>query len=207
MSKAQFLYPESRQFLPVDEVCEQIVRALKERNLQVPDITVELKDFATTQRYRYVRKIVGKNFMLWFNRDQGPLEERGFNNPAAVYQITIPYKQLQLNADESGPSLYTYVGNNWEADQEWFFHDSKVNQLLHNKERRSLLYTGSNYTNCHAYNRGRRPSYLLADDDLGRQYSAVNDEPKFYETQAVLQGFADWLKINVLDIIVQHHVA
>ena len=78
----RFLYPQSRQF-PFDEVCEQIVRALEERNWSVPGITVDFDVYGTgDEKYRLVRHIKGDDFKLWFCRPQALMGR--WNDTAAV---------------------------------------------------------------------------------------------------------------------------
>ena len=66
--KPQFLYPRSRQF-PFDEIAENIVRALEKRNWNVPGIEVEFDTYGSGEaKYKYVKRITGKDFILYFMR-------------------------------------------------------------------------------------------------------------------------------------------
>lgn len=207
MRNQMFLYPKSRQF-PVDEVCEQIVRELEKRNWRVPGIDVEFYSYGGINNYRMVNSIRGviggNNFKLRFCRGQGSLPG-GFNDIAAVTELFIPEKQLDIFEDESGPRLYLYVGGDWKWDREWFLTGSKVHSKLQNKPRMYLVYKGSwkrphepgyNYT----YPKQRSP-WLVADNDLGREYDPGKGDPEFFSTDDVLSEFAAWLKKIVLSHI------
>src|SRR5438067_2189390 len=92
-----FLYPTSRQF-PFDGVCDLIVRALEERNWQVPGIKVKFGDCAA---YRMVSRIESAEFRLWFCRIQRRLNTN-WNDIAGVTTLVIPQKELHVYEDESG---------------------------------------------------------------------------------------------------------
>jgi hypothetical protein len=150
-----FLYPHSRQF-PFDEVCEQIVRALEERN---------------------------------------------YNDTAAVTEIVIPRKELHVYDDESGPTFRVYVGKNWPKDQERWFNGSKVNSKLNGEPRWYLQYSGGCFCGqagtLHIHT-GQRNAMLVHTNDLGREYDRKGREPKQYYTKTVFLEFTKWLESNVL---------
>ncbi|MEC7838803.1 MAG: hypothetical protein VX777_02040 [Chlamydiota bacterium] len=131
-----FLYPKSRQF-PVDEVCEKIVRALEKRNWKVPGVQVKFNDSGTGElKYRYVSIIKGADFRLWFCRIQGRISYWK-NDVAAITEISIPKRELHVYDDESGPTYFTYVGDNWEEDKEKFMNASKYCNTV-NGEKKSF---------------------------------------------------------------------
>jgi len=192
-----FLYPHSRQY-PVDEVCEKIVRALEKRNWNVSGIQVEFSDSGNgEENYRQVYEIKAEDFKLWFSRIQGMINSRE-NDCAAIAEIIIPKKELGVYEDESGPTYYTYVGNNWENDKKSFMNDSKVNSKLDNKPRTYLQYNGS--CSCKTYYHSRHSS-LVNYDDFGREYKAREGEPTSFRTDQVFQEFNEWLQENVLQKI------
>lgn len=196
-----FLYPTSRQF-PVDAVCEAIVRELEKRNWEVPGISVEFNTYGSGhQKFRLVRYIIGENFKLWFCRIQRTMPGGHWNDTAAVTELIIPRKELHVHEDESGPTLRVYVGNDWEADREWFMRSAKVNTRLHNEPRRHLEYSGSISLTGKSYYPGRRPPYLVTNSDLGRQYTPEEGEPTHYDTAAIMEEFRQWLEENVLNVI------
>jgi hypothetical protein len=201
-----FLYPTSRQF-PFDEVCEQIVRTLEDRNWDVPGITVEFHNYGSgDQKYRLVSDIRGDGFQLHFGRVQRRLGH--YNDTAAVSQLVIPGKQLDIYDDESGPTYYVYVGESWERDKERFLRGSKVNSRLDREGRWYLMYKGA--CRCGAsdfgqhYHSGRRPPLLVHDNDLGREYDTNGLEPKSYRTSEVLEEFRSWLQDTLLARILEH---
>lgn len=197
-----FLYPTSRQF-PFDEVCEQIVRALEERNWDVPGIEVEFDIYGSgAEQFRLVRNLRGDDFKLWFCRPQQRLGS--WNDTAAVSKINIPKMEISVYEDESGPTFYNYVGNDWEQDKDRFMHSSKLHSKLHGEQRWYLAYKGG-WTNEYLY-RGR-PPLLKANSDLDRQYLPESDEPTSFVTKEVFAVFTQWLETNVLARILDQPAA
>lgn len=197
--ESRFLYPHSRQF-PFDEVCEHIVRELEARNWTVPGITVEFNSYGS---YRMVSYLKGDGFELWFCRIQGHLGGT-WNNTAAVTEMIIPGKELHVYDDESGPTFYVYVGDDWERDKRTFFNSIKVNSRLHGEPRTYLKYSGecrclsAGWPNRSHTHRGRRLPLLVPDNDLGREYDPEGDEPTSYRTDEVFAEFTVWLEDNLL---------
>ena len=190
----QFLYPHSRQF-PFDEVAEKIVREIEKRNWNVPGITIEFDTYGSGEsKYQLVRQIIGEDFRLCFIRNQGSLDDR-WNDTAALSEICIPKQIISVYTDESGPRYYLYVGTDWNADKEWFMKAIKVNSKLDKKPRKYLMYKGNPPWGNH------RAEELIADDDLGREYSPEGNEPVRIDLEQKFEEFATWLKQNVLDYI------
>ena len=191
-TKPQFLYPHSRQF-PFDEVAEKIVKAIQKRNWKVPGITIKFDTYGSgEEKYQSVRSITGENFRLYFCRIQGKLNAR-WNDTAALEEVCIPKQILRVYEDESGPTYYRYVGEDWEADKEWFMNSIKVHAKLNQKSRRYLKYSGDTYNH--------RAKWLVADNDLWREYSPEGDEPVQINLQRKFREFTAWLKEFVLDYI------
>ena len=191
--KPEFLYPISRQF-PFDEVAEKIVRALERRNWSVPGINVEFDTYGSGEaKYKLVRRITGKDFKLRFCRVQRTLPGRIWNDTAALSEIIIPKQEIHVYEDESGPTYYLYVGEDWEADKEWFMNSIKVHSKLDGKPRRYLRYKGTTYK--------QRTIDLVADDDLGREYAPEGDEPKRFKLNQKFGEFTAYLQEVVLNYI------
>ena len=217
-----FLYPKARQF-PFDEVCEQIVRALEERNWNVPGITVDFGVYGSgAEKYRTVRTIKGEDFKLWFCRVQARMGK--WNDTAAITEIIIPEKELHVYDDESGPTYIVYAGLDWESDKGWFFTSSKVNSKLRGEPRQYLKYKAG--CNCsrtngasfpaigfltaaltddtqatarmHHTHSGQRSPLLIHDNDLDREYDPEEGEIQAYRTEDVFAEFTQWLQRNVL---------
>ena len=191
-----FLYPTSRKF-PVDEVCERIVRELEKRDWKVPDINVKFYSYGSFQK---VDTISGPNFKLWFCRAQRQLNLQ-YNDTAAVTELVIPQKELHIFEDESGPTYNIYVGKDWESDKEWFISSSKVNTKLNKQPRRHLHYSGSASTTKRYTYQYTRPTYLVHDNDLGREFDLKIGDPKYFVTQDVMLEFKYWLEENVVAYI------
>ena len=188
----QFLYPYSRQF-PFDEVAEKIVRAIEKRNWKVPGITIEFDIYGSGEaKYQKVRCITGDNFKLYFCRIQGCINGR-WNDTAALHSICIPKQILEVYEDESGPSYYLYVGENWESDKEWFMNSIKGFSKLNKEPRRYLKYSGNTYQ--------QRPKELVADNDLDREYSPRGNEPVRINLEQKFNEFTAWLEEFVLGYI------
>lgn len=191
-AKPTFLYPHSRQF-PFDEVAEKIVRALEKRNWNVPGISVDFYTYGSGEaKYKMVSNIMGNDFKLYFCRSQGKLNARK-NDIAALDTVCIPKEILKVYSDESGPTYYLYVGNNWEGDKNWFMNSSKVHSKLNKKPRRYLRYIGNTYQ--------RRATDLISNNDLDREYSPEADEPVRINLQQKFDEFTAWLEESVLNYI------
>lgn len=223
----QFLYPTSRQF-PFDCVCESIVRSLEERNWHVPGINVEFYKYGSgAQKFSTVSYIKSKDFKLLFGRVQRTMPGGRWNDTAAVTGIVIPTKELHVYDDESGPTFYLYVGNNWETDREKFMNGSKVNSKLNGKPKMYLQYKGG--CDCRATDgasfeavsflmahltgdaaalarmyhthSGRRPPVLIHTNDLNREFDPEGDEPKVFKTAEVMDEFRKYLADVVMKTI------
>lgn len=192
--KPKLLYPRSRQF-PFDEVAEKIVKALEKRNWKVPGITVEFHTYGSGEaKYKMVEYIKGKNFRLHFSRSQGSLNNY-LNDIAALYKVHIPMQSIAVYDDESGPTYCLYVGKDWERDKDWFMNSIKVHSKLNKEPRKYLKYSGNMY-------RGRKKE-LVYDNDLGREYSPVGDEPQRINLEEKFKEFTSWLEKFVLEYILK----
>lgn len=228
----EFLYPTSRQF-PFDQVCEQIVRELELRNWSVPGMTVEFDSYGSgDQKMILVRRVKGEDFQIHFGRPQGPMPGGRYNNTAAVNDINIPHRELRVYDNESGPTLYLYVGSDWNKDRQKFMNGFKVNSKLNKEPKMYLEYQGG--CNCrstggasfeaigflmsHINNDtealaqmnhthpGRRPPLLVHTNDLGREYDPEGEEPKWFKTKAVMDDFREYLADVVLKAIMSHPI-
>lgn len=194
-TKPQLLQPHSRQF-PFDEVVSQIVDAMKKRDWKVPGMSLAFDVYGSGEaKYELVRVIANreKGFKLRFGRAQGALDEGTLNDTAAVETICIPKQIIEVYDDESGPSYYLYVGDDWEAEKDWFMNSIKVHSKLNGEPRRYLRYKGNTYK--------KRATLLVADNDLGREYSPVGDEPRQFKLEEKFEEFTSWLRENVLNYI------
>lgn len=189
----KFLYPKSRQF-PFDEVCEKIVNSIEKRNWEVPGLNIEFEIYGSgEEKYSYIKKIYGEDFKLYFCRKQGSL--KGYNDIAAVSEVTIPFQQIQVNEDESGSTYYLYVGKDWNKDKKSFINEGKCNSKLNNESKTYLKYKGV------VLNQGQ--SLLINDNDSRREYSPEGDEPTEFMLEDKFKEFVDWLEKNVLKYILK----
>ena len=207
MSKArspEFLYPQSRQF-SFDQVCEEIVCALAERNFEVPGLEFEFHGYGQG-KFRILQKMIGANFRLHFGRRQGYLK-KGWNNIAAVSRIVIPRRELYVNEDGQA-TFFVYAGSDWERDARRFLDNRTVNGRQPGQPRLYLQYSGGcqcNDADVHVHPGVRQP-FLFHDRELGRQHELVGDEPISYNTEEVFAEFAAWLRDNVLAMILEQPV-
>lgn len=202
----QFLYPCSRQF-PFDSACEAIVRELEKRNWQVPGISVSFYDYGSGDlKFRKVDTVSGEDFKIWFCRVQGRIADSHWNDTAAATEIVIPQQEIHVYEDESGPTLYCYVGNNWEADRERFMSGPKVNSKLRGEPRRYLVYEGSAGLDGRYRYSNERSRYLVHDDDIGREYGLRPHEPKYFKTDKVMEEFQKYLTKVVLRNIMEQPI-
>lgn len=182
----EFLYPTSRQF-PFDEVCELIVRALVDRNLEVPGIQIETREYGSGEQWmRFVSEIRVDDAYLSFGRPQGLLSGGRWNSIAAVTGIGIPGMLLRVYEDHSGPRLYRYVGDDWQRDRVAFFGCAHVNSKLRGEPRTYLTYTG--------HGRGSR---LEHDDDLGREYDLGPGDPAWLTKASVFEQ----VRAHLVDVV------
>lgn len=203
----EFLYPTSRQY-PFDEVCGWIVDALEQRNWDVPGLTVKIDDYGSgAQKLRLVQSIEGRDFKIRFGRKQRLMLGNRWNDTAAVANIMIPRWRLNVYDDESGPTFYLYVGDDWDRDREEFLKGSKVNSKLNGDPRTYLRYSGG--CDCsrdrmkHTHP-GQRSPVLVHNNDLGREYEPVGDEPTHFVTREVMEEIRRYLEETVLANIMSH---
>jgi hypothetical protein len=201
---SRFLYPVSRQF-PFDEICEKIVREAEKRDWRIPEFEFIFDTYGPKNaQLKYLSEMYGPNFYLRFCRTQGSLSY-GFDDLAAVTEISIPRMEIHVYEDESGPKFYNYIGSDWEADKKDFMGRTKIHSKLDKKPRSYLLYEGGctkpDLSDNQFRYKGERPPYLVNDDDCGREYSAEENEPKYYETEKIFIQLTNWLESNVLVLI------
>lgn len=189
-----FLYPTSHRF-PFSEVIEHIVRALEDRNWNIPGIAVEFRVYGSgNAKQRIVSSITGEDFRIVLNA-----------NSSAT--LNIPQKELHVYDNESGPTFYTYVGDDWKNDSGAFTNSSKLASKLNGERRTYLKYKGA----CHCADLryehshwGQRSPLLTHANDLGHEYELKKGEATSYLTHEVMQEFTDWLMSEVLPRITAH---
>ena len=203
----QFLYPTSRQF-PFDEVCEQIVRALRDRNWKAPGFVVEFHDYGSgAQKLRHVSSVqsdqsaidLGQHDVrIEFGRPQGILPGGRLNDCAAVKEVRLPQRLLRVYEDESGPTYNVYVGNAWARDRSTWW--ARPNARLYKAPRLCVRYSGeSRYRNA-------RATSLCWDKDE-REYGPEGADPQSFNTSEVMEEFRAYLHDVVLPAIVTYPVA
>lgn len=196
--KIEFLYPSDNSFC-FDPVCREIVLELEKRNWDVPGMTVDFDEYGSGElKFRRVSYIRSEEFELFFCRVQRRIPNTYFSDTAGISRIKIPKKELQVYEDKSGPTLYVYVGDDWERDRQNFMNGQKVHSKLEGKPRTYLMYSGSESTTEKYRYRDRQTRYLLYDNDLDREYTPTGKEPKYFFASSVFKEFAKYLKKRVL---------
>jgi hypothetical protein len=192
----KLLLPDE-DFYPFDGICRAILLELKARNFSVPGIKADFHKFGSGEnQFADISTITGKNFRLWFCRKVCRIENTKYNNNSAVTEISIPGLRLNVYAPQErcGPTLYKYVGPEWGRER--FLHSLLCNSKLHNEPRTYLIYTDRN-----GWNGCQWPDRLFPDNDLGREYSPQEGDPKFYKTDKIFADVTGWLESNVLRMI------
>lgn len=198
--KKQFVYPTSREYGKIDDICTMIVKELEKKHFSIQGVHVDFEtyrnefcEFTSVERI----SIPELDVILRFGRKQG-LFDHDRNDCSSVSELALPKKLLHLYADESGPTYYTYVGKNWEEEKETFFSGFHCNSKLDGSKRTYLKYSGSSTSAGGSSYRASINPYLAHDNDLGREYSPNFNEKKFYRTDDVLDSFATFLEGNVV---------
>lgn len=187
----QFNYPTEYQY-PVDPICHKIVLALEKHRWDFPGIEVILKDEMAefdAIAPRKVKSITGPNFHILFHRYQG---DAGSNNTAGVSKISINQKEMLLYR-AAGPTLFVYVGKNWDEDRYEFLTSTKVMSKAFFRERTYLRYDATS-TN------GKDGSFTT-NNDGETEYSPENHEPTCYKTDEIFKEFVAYLEEKVLKVI------
>ena len=177
-----FVYPTSRQF-PFDSLGARIIGELELRYWMVPGIKIKVDVYGSgKEKFQRISEIEGDEFLLHFDYD-------------GLRQIVIPYKELKVYSDESGPSLRYYVGKNYEKDKEWFKHSIKVNSKLRGEPRRYLRYDGRGHNH--------RATTLVHDNDLNREYDPEGNEPTSFNVDDVFDEVCKYLEY-IIEYILQY---
>lgn len=179
-------YVVSPQF-PIGAVIQLILDAVGEKRWRVPWLTWE------NSAGRGLWRIGGDDWGVTFLGNGTQLEP---------YGIAVKGKELHLFQDESGPKFYYYVGDDWEADRQKFLLTTKIHSKMDKRPKTYLLYRGAFYlpghTRANITYPGRRPPFLVPDNDLGREYDPGPNDPPYFTTIEVFADFSSWLEQNVL---------
>ncbi len=190
----ELVFPTSLQF-PFDEVCEQIVDALKQRKWKVLGVDVEFhEDHTGSSEIRFVGHIEGNDFKICFCRLQRTMPDGCQEDIVVVDGITIPKKELRIYRNESALSLYLYVGNDWENDCEYFMNDRSDKSRL-----RGIVHNYIEYKGDHNL-RG-----VLTQNEIGYQIDPEFKGSKTFLTSVVMEEFRNYL-IGVLKVITSHPI-
>lgn len=201
------LFPTSRQYPSIDAQADRIVRHLD--RVDVPSLSVKVDDYGLGLMVRRIDSIDG-DVHLWFCRIQG--NHGRLNDTAALNTLTIGKRSISVYEDYSGPSLRVYAGTDWERDRRtcWW---GGCNTKLYGQPRKYLIYEdsdekerkvrygkgGMGYSSSFVY--AGIAKYLLANNDLGREYDPVGDEPRLFTTQTVLDEMAAELSAYIDKIV------
>ena len=194
----EFMYPTSRQF-PFGEAVHDVVRALEERNWDVPGIEVTFTVIGSgNAKKRSVETIIGQDFKIRinpYNRGKG----------IGASDLWIPEKELSVYPDESGPNYCVYTGNDWEADRKNFVSAMKWANRQGNHDQPYVQYSGA--CNCRATqyrhtHPERRPPVLVVSNRFDYDY-ATEPGADVLKTDEVMQVFAEYFALVVMPYITQ----
>lgn len=177
-----FVYPTSRQF-PFDSLGARIIGELELRYWMVPGIKIKVDVYGSgKEKFQRISEIEGEEFLLHFDYD-------------GLRHIVIPYKELEVYSDESGPLLHYYIGKDYEKDKDWFKHSIKVNSKLRGEPRRYLRYDG------HSYN--HRATTLVHNNDISREYDPEGNEPTSFNVDDIFDEVCKYLEY-IIEYILQY---
>ncbi|HSX23444.1 MAG TPA: hypothetical protein VLE97_11775, partial [Gaiellaceae bacterium] len=175
---------------------------LEARAFKVPGFSVELHHYGSgAQKLVYVASVKSDqsaidlahhDVSIRYGRPQGTLPGGRWNDTAAVSEVQIAKRSLHVYEDESGPTYEVYVGDDWEHDRSTWW--TRPNARLNKEPRLCVRYSGR-----HHY-RGMRASLLEPDGDY-REYQPEGDEPRSFDTHAVMEQFRAYLHDVVLAAI------
>lgn len=98
-----------------------------------------------------------------------------------------PKREIRFYNDTSPVTVYTYVGEDWEADKYDFFNNSKVNSKLQGLKKTYIEYRAERGSDVFEFN-----------DDLGREYSPEGDEPTTIKKSTEINKLYNFL-LSLLD--------
>jgi len=182
----RLLYPKSNQF-PFDDVCKRIIQELEKRGWKAPHITVR---FHKEPTFSAVLHISGPDFILSFF-DFGLSRS---DDLAAVHEISIPGKKIEVYSTECGPTLYTgsiptIAALKRRPTKYKGFCLCKETDGDESCEGRPHIHTN------------RRSPLLISDED------GPDGKPKTLDTAEVMEEFRQYLEEVVLQRIMSHPVA
>lgn len=214
MDKLPLLLPCRARFA-LDNTAKQVISELAKRKWEVPGIKVEIERWRSGEidgmplggdDHRYVHRVLipGEDCVLWY-------QHQGLDRSGAIHSAVIPGKALNVEYMAAYPTFFLYVGNNWYDNHTIFtsgqvFEEASANK--HTYSRKVLRFRGSSekdriyLPSVHTiYDKTLAKSpYLVIDEDCGRNHT-VKDEPRFFETRAVLDEFDLYIKVHLLDRI------
>jgi hypothetical protein len=116
-----------------------------------------------------------------------------WNDTAAVDAIQLAKRELHVYEDESGPTCCVYVGDDWEHDRSTWW--TAPNARLHKEPRRCIRYSGNA-----RHWQGVRATTLIWDQD-SREYGPERNEPRAFNTAALMKEFCLYLQEVILPAI------
>lgn len=107
-------------FADLDEVCADIVDALKEKNWSVPGIKITFKQAGSGDtKYYYVQKIAGENFLLQFGRRIDINSQTRLRTQIEDLCLEKTHRHLATILFDKVVHT-TYIGTDWKHDQKTF---------------------------------------------------------------------------------------
>ena len=202
----EVLFPTVRRHI-VDEVCEQIVVALHQRDFNVPSVKVHFNERGWAERAfertatggllcrggwrpssflgtTSVSSIQGPDFFIGFGKR---VFTPGYKDNLGVVQVHIPGKELRLSTDDS--QIYQHLCN----------PQRPIGACVHGYRPHSIAWYRPSAAGLPLQPPAEPspPVYLISVDDNWLQHGY----PQHFLTRNVLSDFAGWLMSNVLALI------
>lgn len=209
------LMPHIEQ-LPFDRDLNQVFEILRERNWNVPGITVVFHRYGPNNEHVQPDEVIGPDFFLRLGRRQGQLNDRYYDN-AAVREIVIGqeefgaykehphYSEYRHTMDPGEWSIHyaRYTGDNWEADRKRFYTASKFENNPKNPwDYYSGAWTEKPEQGIQYVTPGAMPPYLRYELSHRISYyerdSAPTPDVISYNTQKTIQKFTELVHEKIL---------
>lgn len=194
---------------PFDPVCGEIIDELKKRYWYVPGIKVKTENCtvrAHNGKVKFVKSVIGADFNLTFDVKQGVLPGGYWGYTAAVSEIVVRQRKIQVQDNGRGPYYFVYCGDDYEIDHELFVsgENSDIERFCTKYEGMCDCLDAENgfdtgiFSEYHVHPHTRSPLLVkVSDCGLG---TPVN-ETVIWKTDEIMQLIANYLRKDVLSII------
>lgn len=202
----RFLWPREAGVFPFDAAAKALVDELRRVGWEAPGIDVKVRTYGGERMpLRHVSEISGETvdgpFRIRFGRAQGQVAEElhdgsieRWSHATGVSEFNLPIRggarrlQIQLdlwNPGDGSPTLYRYVGDDWDRDADRFMNGFKCNAKLNKEPRTYLKYKAEGHG---------AAARFVSDDDLGREYVPEGDDRRSWPAAMVFDACRGFLR-------------